>query len=356
MIVVLVFSNLEEFTRYGESNGGLIRVLLQYCGPYSLSIFERLSGLLALMALLFSVAWLYRTNEFTALLAAGINKKRVVRPLLISSACVIIGACLSRELLIPRFQDQLDRQPQDLAGDLPRPVKPTFDQRAKVLFDGLHLLPVRYRIVGPTLRVHSAPGPLGKEMGRQISADFADYFRKPGRQGYMFGSVRLPANIDQIDSIYLPDGSPILLTSKDTEWVPPGSCFFSTQIEFEMMRGGSAWKQYAGTSEIIAHVRNPNLKTGDDMRVLVHQRFLRPAIDWTVLLLGLPVLLKRTEKHMFWIAGACLGIVTGFTAIVYGLAALGSAGYLVTPLLASWLPLLIFLPWGWAKTESAMQS
>lgn len=92
------------------------------------------------------------------------------------------------------------------------------------------------------------------------------------------------------------------------------------------------------------------------MRVLVHQRFLRPAIDWTVLLLGLPVLLKRTEKHMFWIAGACLGIVTGFTAIVYGLAALGSAGYLVTPLLASWLPLLIFLPWGWAKTESAMQS
>ena len=88
----------------------------------------------------------------------------------------------------------------------------------------------------------------------------------------------------------------------------------------------------------------------------IHQRALRPFIDWTVLLLGIPVLLTRPERHMFWVAGACLGIVAGFTAIAMGLAALGTSGSLVSPALAIWLPLLIFLPWGWAKTSTAMES
>ncbi len=41
-------------------------VLAKYFGPRALTIFEYLSGLYALLALLFVIAWLYRTNEFTA--------------------------------------------------------------------------------------------------------------------------------------------------------------------------------------------------------------------------------------------------------------------------------------------------
>ncbi len=37
-------------------------------------------------------------------MAAGVNKWRVVRPMLIASACVIFGAALVREVVIPRFK------------------------------------------------------------------------------------------------------------------------------------------------------------------------------------------------------------------------------------------------------------
>ena len=144
LIVVHIFTNLDELIRFSEQqNASLATVLVEYYGPYLLWLFERLSGLIALLALLFVVAWLNRTHEFTAMMAAGVTKRRVVRPLLIASAVVILGAAATRELALPAFQDRLDRNPQDLTGDLPRPIKPTFDQDAVALLQGGHLLPIK---------------------------------------------------------------------------------------------------------------------------------------------------------------------------------------------------------------------
>ena len=83
---------------------------------------------------------------------------------------------------------------------------------------------------------------------------------------------------------------------------------------------------------------------------------MRPLIDGTLLLLAIPVLLTGNDRHVFMVAGSCLLLVTGFTAIVLGLAALGGAGYLLDPLNAIWLPLVVFLPWGWMRTAQAMET
>jgi lipopolysaccharide export system permease protein len=357
LIVIHVFSNLDEFLRYTEKTGGnLMMTMVEYYGPYTLSIFERLSAMLTLLALLFVIAWLNKTNELTALLASGVNKRRIVRPLLLASIVVILGAAALREFSIPKYQDRLDRNPQDLTGELPRPMRPTFDPNAVALIQGKHLLPVNFEIVHPTLRIQG--GPLVEAFGSKISAYKATY--QPATTyssaGYMFADVSAPANINNIDSVSGLDGSPLLLTAKDTEWIPPGHCFLASNIEYEMLRGGSAWKQFASTFELVQHLRGENVRGGNEVRVQIHQRILRPLIDWTVLLLGMPVLLTRPDRHMFWVAGACLGIVAGFTAVAIGLSALGSSGSILSPAFATWLPLLIFLPWGWAKTTAAMES
>ncbi|MCA9133341.1 MAG: LptF/LptG family permease [Planctomycetales bacterium] len=357
LIVIHVFSNLDEFLLFTEKTGtGLLSVMLEYYGPYTLSIFERLSGMLALLALLFVIAWLNKTHEFTALMAAGVTKRRVVRPLLIASAVVILAAAAAREWTIPKYQDRLDRQPQDLTGELPRPIRPTFDSEAVALIQGKHLMPVSLEIVQPNLKIQG--GPLRESCGTKISATTAKYqaASENSPAGYMLYAVEHPRNIDALPSVAALDGSPLLLTAKDTSWVAPGNCFLASKIEFEMLRGGSAWKQFASTMELIQHLRGENVRGGNEVRVQIHQRLLRPAIDWTILLLGMPVLLTRPERHMFWVAGACLGIVAGFSAVVMGLAALGGSGYLLSPALAIWLPLLIFFPWAWAKTGSAMES
>jgi lipopolysaccharide export system permease protein len=357
LIVVDIFTNLDEFVRSAErGDTSLISVLAGYYGPYMLSIFERLSGLLALLALLFAIAWLNKTHELTALLAAGVTKRRVIRPLLVASMLVILGAAALREFSVPRFQDRLDRNPQDLTGDVPRPIRPTYDPHAVALLQGKHLLPINLEIISPSLKVQG--GPLAKTCGSKVLANTAVY--RPGTPeepaGYLFIGVTYPKNIDQLASTYAEsDGSPILLTSFDNDWVEPGNCFLVSDIEYEMLRGGNAWKQFASTGELIEHLQGVSARRGDDLRVQIHQRLLRPAIDWTVLLLGIPVLLMRPDRHMFWVAGTCLGIVAGFTAVVMALAAIGSSGR-IPPVIAVWLPLLLFLPWAWAKTAAAMES
>lgn len=356
LIVVHVFSNLDEFFRFAEQNEtSMLAVLGEYYGPYMLWIFERLSGLLALLALLFVVAWLNKTNEFTALLAAGITKRRVIRPLLLASACVVLAAAATREFSIPRFQDRLDRHPQDLTGDFQRPMRPTFEQEAMALFQGKYLLTVHSKIIAPLLSIQG--GPLAATFGSKIVAESATHVRATQDTpcGYLFQNVTAPNNIDAIPSAQTVDGKPILLTSKDTPWIQPGNCFLVSDTEFEMLRGGSAWKQFASTSELITHLQGENARSGNDLRVQIHGRILRPLIDWTVLLLGVPVLLTRPDRHMFWVAGACLFIVAFYTAVVMGLSALGGTGVL-SPILATWLPLIVFFPWGWAKTGAAMES
>jgi lipopolysaccharide export system permease protein len=358
-IVIHLFGSLGDFDRFAEQNeSSLLSIALDFYQPFTLSLFERLSSLLALLSLLFTVGWLNRTNELTALLAAGITKRRVLRPLLLASALVILSAVILRETVIPHYQDQLDRKPKDLTGQNPRPIRPAFDPQTSCLIQGKHLVPIRKEIADVHIKVQG--GPLIEAVGSKILGKSAQYLEatsdRPG--GYLLAEIGTPRNIDSRPSVFDPEtGRPILLTAQDTQWVEPGTCFLASSVEYEVLRGGSTWQQFASTAELISHLKAEKLSySSNELQVGVHQRFLRPAVDWTVLLLGIPILMRGPDRHLFWVAGMCLGIVGGFTALVMGLAALGSSGILLSPHFATWLPLIIFLPWGWASTARALNS
>ncbi|GAB5404661.1 MAG: hypothetical protein Aurels2KO_28920 [Aureliella sp.] len=358
LIVVEVFTNLDEFVRYAESSGkGLALVLLEYFTPRVIDNFEGLSGMLALLAMLFVIAWLNKTNEFTALLAAGVTKRRVVKPLMLASAAVIVAAVIIRELIMPAYADQLQRRPQDLTGGYPRPMRPVYDSDNLVLLRGRHLLIATNEIVEPNFKVYVG-GELFDAVGGKILADSA-VFQAAGIQspaGYRFKDVSQPKAIDSISPVISEDGEPVFLTSSQAGWLEPGECFLASTVDYEALRGGKDTKQHASTAELIRYLEAEPAARSGGLRVRVHQRFLRPLIDWTVLLLGIPILLTRADRHVFWIAGACIGIVAGFTVVVLGVAALGGSGNLLSPAVAVWLPLVLFLPWAWARTQNAMET
>ncbi|RMF44786.1 MAG: LptF/LptG family permease [Planctomycetota bacterium] len=357
IIVVHLFSNLDEFIRFAkQSQRPLWSVLTEYYGPYTLTVFERLCGILALLAAMFVVAWMHRTNELTSLMAAGISKRRIVRPLLFCAIAVIVAAVTVRELAIPRYQDRLDRNPQDLTGDYPRQIKPTYDATIQGLVQGRHLLPARQEIVSPVIKLYG--GPLAEVCGGKIVGSSARFLPADEHRpaGYLILGVTFPPDVDALQSIVGLDGRPLLLTHRDAEWVPPGGCFVASEVEFEMLRGGSAWKQFASTLELINHLRSQNERGRTQLEVLIHQRMVRPLVDLSMVLLGLPIVLSRLDRHVFWIAGACLLVTAGFAGLVIGLSAVSSQSNLIPPMVATWLPILIALPWGYARLHAAYES
>ena len=126
-IMIDTAGNFEEFVSYSGRLGGFFRVIGDYYGPRVFTFFDRISGLLPLIAAMFAVTWLQRTNELTALMAGGVSKLRVLAPLIIAAVVVSLLGVANRELLIPSVREKLTRNAQDWLGETPRPLTPRYD-------------------------------------------------------------------------------------------------------------------------------------------------------------------------------------------------------------------------------------
>ena len=87
-IVIDAFSHLDHFIDYAGKHGSLIKIMGEYYAYRGIAFFDRTSGILTLIAVMFTVTWIQRHHEMTALLAAGVSRTRVLRPVLIAAACV----------------------------------------------------------------------------------------------------------------------------------------------------------------------------------------------------------------------------------------------------------------------------
>ncbi|MFM8494251.1 MAG: LptF/LptG family permease, partial [Planctomycetia bacterium] len=118
MIVVAdVFINLDEFIEYGKVKGSVVGGLLEYYLPQLLAYLDWMSGVLPMLGAMFVIALLYRTNELTSILAAGVSKERVMRPILVAAAVWMALAIVNREIWLPNLATRLSRTPQQLTSD-----------------------------------------------------------------------------------------------------------------------------------------------------------------------------------------------------------------------------------------------
>ena len=70
-MVFHAFSHMEDLLRQGQQQGSLVTVFIRCYGPYMLLLFDMTGAIITLMAFLFTVGWLRRTGELTAILSAG---------------------------------------------------------------------------------------------------------------------------------------------------------------------------------------------------------------------------------------------------------------------------------------------
>ncbi len=352
VIVFDAFTNLEEFLRCAEKGGGLFSLMASHYAYQSLFFFDRTAGLLALVAAMFTVSWIQRHNEMTALLAAGVSRIRVVGPVIIAAVAISGLAAVNRELVIPRFRTQLSRRAQDLVGDIGQPMQPRSDNQTDLLMRGQFTYADQQRIEGPNFLL-----PRGlRDYGKQLVAQNAYYMppeeNRPG--GYLLEGVIEPKGLDQRPSVQL-DGEPLIITPHDApDWLEPDECFVVSDITFEQLSGGRAFRLFASTRELIVGLNNPSLDFGADVPVAIHSRIVNPALDVTLLFLGLPLIVSRERRNVFVAIGICIGVTAFFLLVVIGSQYLGAAS-MVSPALAAWMPLILFVPPAVYMAESMWQ-
>ena len=339
-IVFDAFTHLDEFLAYSE-RGGLLSLMGSFYAYKSILFFELTSGLLTLVAAMFTLAWIQRHNELTALMSAGISRIRVVAPVIAAAVVIALLAMANRELVIPRIRDELARQPSNLMRDHSQRLQPQRDYRTDVLIRGKSVYGDRQRIEKPDFLL---PGNLG-QYGQKLAAQNAFYKPAEGERpgGYLLVRVEQPKDLDTRPSLRLGE-QPVLITPHDEpDWLKPDQCFLVSDVGFEQLTGGQAFRKLSSTAQLISDLRNGSLGFGADVRVAIHLRMVQPFLDLTLLFLGLPLVVSRENRNVFLAIGMCIGVVTVFLLVVIGFQYLGSV-YLVDPALAAWAPLMLFVP------------
>jgi lipopolysaccharide export system permease protein len=340
-MVIDAFTHLDEFLTAGEKTGNLFQLIAGYYAYRAVMFFDLTSGVLAMVAGMFTVVWIQRHNELTAMLAAGISRWRVVVPIVVAVAGVNLAAVANRELVIPEIADELAKEPRDLAGDNAREYRPRYDRDTDILFRGQCTYGNEQRLHRPSLLL---PSNLDRYGSRIVATD-AWYRPAEGNRpsGYLLTGVSEPASLAQRASLSL-HGQPVLITPHDApEWLRDDECFVVSQLTFEQLASGQSWRRYSSTYELVSGLRNPSLDYGNDVRVLIHSRLLQPLADMTLLFLALPVVLARDTRNVFLAIGQSVGVVGVFLTVGQAAQYLGS-NYLLSPALAAWLPLMIFVP------------
>ena len=136
--------------------------------------------------------------------------------------------------------------------------------------------------------------------------------------------MELPKSLATERSLML-KGRPVVLTPRDYAWLKPDECFVVSNVGFEHLEAGNTWRQFSSTAELIRGLRNRSLDFGADERLAIHARVVQPLLDMTLLFLGLPLVLSRSNRNVFLAIGLCLALVVAFMLVVLGCNYLGSS-------------------------------
>jgi lipopolysaccharide export system permease protein len=350
-IVIDAFGHLDHFIDYAGKHGNLLAIMSQYYAYRAIAFFDRTSSVLTLLALMFTVTWIQRHHEMTALLAAGISRTRVLRPVLLAAICVSLAAAANREFVMPQIREHLATDSKNIGGGQAAVMQSRFDSETDILIGGEKIVPAQDKIINPAFVL---PRPFD-QFGKQLTAKDAVFMPATAERpsGYLLSGVTAPKALLKSPWLLM-DNKPIIMTPIGCDWLERDQVFIASGVSFEFLSAGANWSDFASTQEMIAQLRSPSVDLGADVRVVIHSRFLQPFLDTTLLFLGLPFVVTRTNRNPFISLGLCLAVVAVFMLVGLGCKQLGASGWLGAPL-AAWLPLLIFGPIATAASDTLRQ-
>jgi lipopolysaccharide export system permease protein len=358
-VVIDAFSNFDEFTKRATGASELFEVMGRYYLIHMSEFYDRLCGVISMMAAIFTVTWLQRNNELLAMLAAGVSTQRVIRPVIISALIVSCLAVANQELIIPKYAEDLQKSHDD-------------DGSRKVFVSGryddnwVYLHGSEADRSQQTILSFNATFPV-EVFGaiREIEARQARYIpendtRSPLKRGWLLrgAHLNLPITDDQLEKsvlVKLPNAKGFPPPVGDIQDLGGETYFLYSGISFDAVTRRRQWYQYAPTLELVQGLSDrANEPEKLDIAVFLHNRIMRPFLALALLFVSLPLVLGGYGRNMFIGLGLSLGTSAVFYGVLFMVQYLGSHA-VITPEFSAWAPLIAFgtlavARWGTIRT------
>jgi lipopolysaccharide export system permease protein len=339
-VVLHLFSNLDELQVIGDKIGWW-GVFQEFYFPRIADLYDKSAGILILVAAVFAVSLLQRRREMTAMEGSGLTKFRILRPVLFLSLIFVGLTIANRELLIPQLKDQLVRTPQNWAGQGQVEMEMRTDP-SNVTIRGDQYFLAEKRITSievflPPLT--SQPGTITASARTGDIRENEDW--RPA--GILLDQVSNTKRHLQ-PSLKDEDGETILFSPVDHKWLEQDQLFVRCNFNANDLAYGRQTKQYQSTAELINESRQPKRWANPAEFVSIHSRLVRPLMDISLLLLGLPLVIGGIERNVFVSAGLCFWIIASVQLTTMVCYSLGASSLIRPAALAAWTPVLIFVP------------
>ena len=313
--------------RAGSRLAGFVIMLLDFHGPRIFQFFQFMVGMVAVGAMGFTFSQMQRARELTAIMAAGIDLRRVAAVVLLVAVALNLLQLASQEWILPRLAPLLVRTHSDLVSGSGRafPVPLTRDQEGR-LIQAASFDPDSGRITGLVALERDAQG----RARSRISAASARWdavreawileggsaIRAPdgGRpRGGDAGEFELPA-----DEIRTSLGPESILTRRFRLY---GQMLSTPQL-LELRDGGGADRAVAGR--------------------LIASRLLGPIVNLLVLAATIPYFLLREPRGMLGqsLRAAAFAVPASITALTLTTVPLSG----LPPLLGAAIPAALLMP------------
>ena len=345
-VVIHAFSNVDEFSEVSDSTLDLFATMGWYYLIHMSEFYDRLCGVISMMAAIFTVTWMQKNNELIAILSAGVGTHRIIRPVLISAVIVSGLSMVNQEFIMPRIAEDLQKPPDD---DGVRKVmvysredsnkifitaNGMGDRETQSIFKFNATIPVS--VAGELLEVQA-------QQARYIPPTAT---RLPYRGGWLLHGASLGTKPTSKDSeavlikLATLDGFPM---PKDSKHALPGDIYFlKSDLTFASVTRSRQWYQFAPTIDLIRALDDPsNAPERADIEVFLHGRVIRPLASLTLLFLSLPLVLGGQGRNMFVNLGMSLGTSGLFYAVNFMAQYFGGMAA-ISPEFAAWLPLIGF--------------
>jgi lipopolysaccharide export system permease protein len=336
-VVVDLFTHVDDFGDAKASFWQTLRNIGFYYGFRLTQIFDRLCEAIALMAAVFTVAWMQRCNEQVPLLSAGVSTRRIIRPVLLSASLMLTLIIINQELILPNIGFRLLLPRDDPDGE--REIVAGYSYEP----NGLHIVGKTAARRERAIRKFECTIPENLA-GRvaHLSAEEAHYVpgQGPRRGGWELTGARFdPAEMETWDPQVL-------------EPIDSGKYFLYTKkTDFEALTRQSTWYLFASTADLYRELQNPESSRLTPMAVAFHTRLTRPIIGLILVLMGLAVILRDQNRNVIISAGRCLVMCAIFFTTCYSCKMLGDNDIL-PPALCAWVPVLGFGPLSFAMFDA----